>query len=275
MHIDKTKCIGCANCVAVCPMEAIYIEDDGLSEINQEACVECQACYRGMSTENLPQQPTRFLRGLLAFFKLRFQPDPDICPTGAISRDDLAWPRILRRVFSDPRMPHESTGGAGRGTQEVKTNELTERVKEGEAGFTVEFGRPGVGVYFRDMDKMCRMLADMQVEFQPENPVTDLMSDVKAGTLKTDVLNEKVLSCILEFKTDIVKMPDILKKIEDEVRQLDTVVALGIAVRCDSKGNDTVGNQLASMGYDAWRAKINMGLGRHTNLMLAAEEKIS
>ena len=233
-----------------------------------------QACYKGMSTENLPQQPTRFLRGLLAFFKLRFQPDPDICPSRAISPDELVWPRTLRRAFSDPQVPHESTGGGGRGTQEVKTNELTGRVKEGEAGFTVEFGRPGVGVYFRDMDKMCRALAKIPVEFQPENPVTALMSDVKVGELQTDVLNEKVLSCILEFKTDIAKMPAILKAIEDEARQLDTVIALGVAVRCDSKGNDTVRSQLETMGYDAWRAKINMGLGRHTNPTLVREEKV-
>ena len=71
MHIDKTKCIGCANCVPLCPMGAIHIADDGLSEINQEACVECYTCQRGMSIENLPQQPTRFLRGILALFKLQ------------------------------------------------------------------------------------------------------------------------------------------------------------------------------------------------------------
>ncbi len=274
MHIDKAKCVGCANCVPVCPMGAIYIGDDSLSEINQEACVECYACYKGMSIENLPQQPTRFLRGFLAFFKLRFQPDPDICPTGAISPDELTWPRTLRRTFSDPQVPHESTGVGGRGTQEVKTNDLTGRVKEGEAGFTVEFGRPGVGVYFRDMGKLCRRLAEMRVEFQVENPVTALMSDVKAGELRRDVLNEKVLSCILEFKTDITRIPDILNAIEDEVKQLDTVVALGVAVRCDSKGDDTVRNQLVAMGYDAWRAKINMGLGRHTNPAPTGGEKV-
>ena len=273
MHIDKEKCIGCANCVAVCPMEAIYIADDGLSEINQDVCVECYACYKGMSVENLPKQPTRLLRQLLAFLKLGFQPDPDICPTGAITPDELTWPRIIRRTFSDPQVPHESTGVSGRGTQEVKTNELTERVKEGEAEITVEFGRPGVGVYFRDMDKMCRRLAKMQVDFELENPVTNLMSDMKAGELRTDVLDEKVLSCILELKTDMAKMSDILNAIEEEARQLDTVVALGIAVRCDSKGDDKVRNQLVTMGYDAWRAKINIGLGRHTNPIVAGEEK--
>tara|TARA_B100000315_G_C14517031_1_gene559660 strand:+ start:41 stop:727 length:687 start_codon:yes stop_codon:yes gene_type:complete len=228
-----------------------------------------------MSTENLLQQPTRFLRGLLAFFKLRFQPDPDICPSGAITADELTWPRILRRAFSDPQAPHESTGIGGRGTQEVKTNELTGRVKEGETGFTVEFGRPGVGVYFKEVDKVSQALAKMSVEFQPENPLTALMFNVKTGELREDVLNEKVMSCILEFKTDIAKMPDILNTIEDEIRQLDTVVALGVSVRCDSNGDDAVRDQLTSMGYDAWRAKINIGLGKHTNPAPAGEEKVS
>lgn len=255
-------------------MGAIHIADDGLSEINQEACVECYTCQRGMSIENLSQQPARFLRGILAFFKLRFQPDPDICPSGAITADELTWPRILRRAFSDPQVPHNSTGNAGRGTQEVKTNELTGRVKEGETGFAVEFGRPGVGVYFREVDKVSQALARIPIEFQPKNPLTTLISDVKTGELRTDVLNEKVMSCILEFKTDMVKMPDVLNAIEDEVKQMDTVVALGVAVRCDSNGDDTVRDQLMSMGYDAWRAKINLGLGRHTNPTPAGEERL-
>ena len=274
MHIDRKKCIGCANCVPVCPMGAIYIADDGLSEINKDACVECYACFKGMSTENLPQQPTRFLRGLLAFFKLRFQPDPDICPTAAITADDLQWPRTLRRDFSDPQVPHALTGVGGRGTEEVKTNDVSGRVKEGEAGFTVEFGRPGVGAYFREVDKVCRRLAKMPVEFQRENPLTALMPDIKTGELRSDVLDEKVLSCILEFKTKITNMADILSAIEEEARRLDTVVALGMAVRCDAAGNDSVQQQLQAMGYNAWRAKINMGLGRHTNPAPAEKEKI-
>lgn len=265
MHTDKTKCIGCANCVAVCPMEAIHIGDDGLSEINEEACVECHSCYNGMSTEHLPQQPTRFIKGLLAFFKLRFEPEPDICPTGALTPDELVWPRKLRRDFSDPEVPHESTGWDGRGTMEVKTNDVTGRVKEGEAGFAVEFGRPGVGAYFRDVDKVCQAVAKLPVTFQAKNPLTSLMSDVNTGKLPTDVLNEKVMSCILEFKAEIEKIPEILMVIEEEVKPLDTAVSLGVAVRCDSKGEDTVRSQLWAMGYDVWRAKINMGFGRHTN----------
>jgi len=209
----------------------------------------------------------------LSFFKLRFDPEPDICPTGALTPDELSWPRILRRAFSDPLVPHESTGVGGRGTMEVKTNDVTGRVKEGEVGLTVEFGRPGVGAYFREVDKVCRAVARLPVEFQPQNPLTTLMSNVKTGELKEDILNEKVMSCILELKAEVAHLPEILTVIEDEIERIDTAVSLGAAVRCDSKGKDTVRSELWKRGYDVWRAKINMGLGRHTNPVSGDGEK--
>ena len=156
MKIDRKKCVGCANCAPVCPMGAIYIDEKGFAEINEEACVECHSCYRGLSVENLPPWPVRYIRRLLAAVNLRFQPEPDICPTGAFDPDELSWPRIIRRAFSDPQVPHESTNLAGRGTAEAKTNDVTNRIKEGEAGFVVELGRPGVGVYFKEVDRVSR-----------------------------------------------------------------------------------------------------------------------
>ena len=66
--------------------------------------------------------------------RLRFDPEPDVCPTAAFEPDELAWPRVVRRAFSDPRVPHESTGVDGRGTEEVKTNDVTGRVKARRGG---------------------------------------------------------------------------------------------------------------------------------------------
>ena len=84
MKIDLTKCVGCANCVPVCPMGAIFIGENGMAEVNQEACVECHTCYRGLSVENLPPWPVRLIRKVLSAMQLRFQPEPDICPTGSL-----------------------------------------------------------------------------------------------------------------------------------------------------------------------------------------------
>ncbi len=262
MRIDRNKCVGCANCVPVCPMEAICIGSDGYAEINEEACVECHTCYRGLSVENLPPWPVRYLRRLLAAVHLRFQPEPDICPTGALDPNELSWPRIVRRTFSDPQVPHESTAMGGRGTAEAKTNDVTNRIKEGEAGFVVELGRPGVGVYFKEVDRVSRVLSEQGMVFEKENPVTFLMRDPERGCIREDVLEEKVLSCIIESKTGLDKVPDILGVIKALAPSLDTVISLGVSTRCDENGDDPLREILQGMGYDAWRAKINLGMGR-------------
>ena len=41
--IDKATCIGCGNCLPICPVGAIALEDDGKASISA-ACVMCGAC---------------------------------------------------------------------------------------------------------------------------------------------------------------------------------------------------------------------------------------
>ena len=54
MQIDTYKCVACSNCLPVCPMGAITIDPDiNRAVVNQDECVECHACYRGMSKEHL------------------------------------------------------------------------------------------------------------------------------------------------------------------------------------------------------------------------------
>lgn len=265
MKIDREKCVGCANCAPVCPMGAIYIGEDGLAEIDQDACVECYTCYRGLSVENLPPWPVRLVRRVLAGMHLRFEPEPDICPTGALLPDELSWPRQVRRAFSDPQVPHESTGVLGRGTNEVKTNEITGRVGQGEAGFVVELGRPGVGVYFKEVDRVTRMLAEKGVVFEKANPVTTLMSDPDKGCIREDILQERILSCIIESKIQLTRVPEMLGVIRELAPSLTTVLSLGLSTRCDDHGEDPLREILFREGYHPWRAKINLGMGRHTD----------
>ena len=265
MLVDKAKCVGCANCVPVCPMGAIHIGADKKADVNQDECVECHTCYRGLSTEHLPPFLIRSMRGILRRFRLRFEPDPDVCPTAALTPAELTWPREIRRVFSDPLVPHASTGVKGRGTQEVKTNELTGRVGPGEAGFVVEFGRPTVGVRFREVEKATLALAAAGATFEPDNPVSHLMANIATGQLRSDILNEKILSCIVEVKTTLEKTPSILAAIEKVSRDLDTVVSLGVSTRCDSDGNDPLKAVLEREGYTFYRGKVTLGLGRPAN----------
>jgi ferredoxin len=268
MQIDPNKCVACGNCVPVCPMGAIYIDPSiSRATINYDECVECSTCFRGMSQEHLNPVMVRTVRKLARIFRFRFEPEPDVCPTAAFVMEELEYPRIVRRVFSDPLIEHQSTGIKGRGTEEVKTNDVNPRVGLGEAGFVIEFGRPGVGVRFRHIQQMTRALAGIHVDFEPKNPITHLMTDKSTGDLKPDLLNEKILSAIVEIKTPLQRVPEVLDVVTRVSKEIDTVLAVGVSTRCDEHGEErTLSALLDEHGYSFHRAKTNLGLGRVTNV---------
>ncbi len=248
-------------------MGAIYVDTKvNRATIDYDECVECGACYR-MSGEHLNPTLVRSVRRLAKLFRFRFEPEPDVCPTSAFVMEELEWPRIARRVFSDPLVEHKSTGIHGRGTEEVKTNDVSHRVDVGEVGYVIEFGRPGVGVRFHHIQTMTTALAQLGVTFEPKNPITHLMTDKTTGALKEDLLNEKILSAIVEIKTTIERVPAVLDTVAEVAKQIDTVVALGLSTRCDEGGEDNrLAPLLEELGYSFERAKTNLGLGRISNI---------
>jgi ferredoxin len=260
--INPGKCVACGNCVPVCPMGAIYLED-GLAQVNQDECVECSTCYRFLPSEGLPPALVRFARRAIQLLRLRFDQPLDRCPTGALEPPELEWPRSLRRAFSDPLVVHDDTGLAGRGTEEIKTNDITGRIGEGEAGVVIDLGRPGIGVRFGDIQKVTVALAALGTEFEAENPVTLLMEDRATGRLKPEILEEKLLSAIIEFKTTLDRLPQYLRAIDEVEGELDTVICIGVASHCGPDGAiphravcEEAGWVLSSNG------KTNLGLGR-------------
>ncbi len=266
MRINPNKCVACGNCVPVCPMGAIAVDPAiNRARIDAEACVECFQCLRGMSQEHLNPTFIRGVRTALGWLRLRFDPEPDVCPTASFEADELEWPRVIRRAFSDVTATHESTGIHGRGTEEVKTNDVTHRVKAGEAGFVVEFGRPSIGVYFRDIQRMTMALAAAGATFEVKNPVTQLMSVREHGLLRPDILGEKVLSAIVEFKTPLSRVDHFIDTVERVADELPTIVALGIAAVCDEEGRSPIEDVMVRRGYPVIRGKTNLGLGRVTN----------
>jgi ferredoxin len=274
MVINQKKCVACGNCVAICPMGAIYVDAKAnRAKINDDACVECGTCYRGMSTENLNPSMVRGIRKVAKLFRFRFEPEPDVCPTGAFEMNELEMPRLIRQIFSDPVVEHKSTGIKGRGTEEVKTNDVSQRVDVGEVGYTIEFGRPGVGVKFSDIQEMTHTLAKEGVTFESNNPITHLMTDKTKGDLRADILNEKILSAIVEIKTTIAEVERVLEIVEKVTERIDTVTAVGISTRCDDGEDNSLSPLLDKLGYYYSRAKTNMGLGRITNKITFTEVK--
>jgi hypothetical protein len=244
-------------------MGAIYIDPaTNRALINADECVECFTCYRGMSKEHLNPMLVRAIRKTARLFRFRFDPEPDICPTDAFVPEELSWPRLVRRAFSDPQVPHESTGIHGRGTAEVKTNDVTDRIKVGEAGFVIEFGRPGIGARFRDIERVTKALAELGIEFESNNPVTSLMTDPARGLLRPEILNEKILSAIVEIKTSLGQVALVLQRIKELSREAETVISIGVSTRCSGAGEEALREILEHEGYPTYRGKTNLGLGR-------------
>lgn len=263
MDIDKSKCVGCGNCHVICPMEAIYLDEDGKSAVNQDECVECSTCYRVLRDERRWPWLVRAVRRTLSFLHLGYLAEIDVCPTGALTPPDLEWPRSIRAAFSDPTVVHAGTGVHGRGTDEIKSNDVTGRLRYGEVGFVVELGRPGIGARFRDVERVALALAPLKPTFEPQNPVTQLMEDPQTGRIRADVLDEKVLSAIIELKTRLERIPEFLKTLEAVQSEVDTVISVGVASRCLPDGSVPHVTWVSQAGYRlSPNGKTNLGLGR-------------
>ena len=61
------------------------------------------------------------------------------------------------------------------------------------------------------------------------------MSDVATGTIREDILNEKVLSAIVEIKVPVARAEEIIRLVWDVEKRIDTVVTIGAGVRCDEQ----------------------------------------
>ena len=118
----------------------------------------------------------------------------------------------------------------------MKTNDVTGRFTRGWAGVALEMGRPGVGTSFRDMQTVAMAIARLGVEFEPNNPVAELMSDPKTGKFHEAVLNERVLSAIIELKIPVERLKEVLEVVREVSGRIDTAFSLDLISRLDPDG---------------------------------------
>ncbi len=244
MIVDQEKCIGCGICVVYCPVDAISMVDNADSKmkkavIDQDLCVECGNCIR---------------------------PRTVACPTSAfyeLPKEERSVGRQLRRFFSDPSTIHPLTNVPGRGTEEVKTNDVTGRVCRGELGICLEMGRPVIGTSIEEIEKVTMHLAKLGIKLEDNNPLIEMIEDPSTGKFKDEFKDEKFVSAIVEFVIPYEDGERILlecKKMADEV---DTVFSLDLICCYDDHGDIPVLGMLEDLGMSPREnAKVNLGVGR-------------
>lgn len=237
MNISESLCIGCARCVPICPGGAIAVKD-GKARIDHDLCFECGLCQR-----------------------------IGVCPAGAFEKEDrLPWPTSVKAILSDPLTECKETGVTGRGTEEMKTNDVTERFRPGEVGVCVDVGRPNVGTRLSEVEKLVIALMptirDIGTELEPKNPVSAFLKNKETGEFFPELRNVRLMSAIIEFKIPIERLAEVLGVLEKASGQIDTVFSLGIISRVEEGGRIPAKEVLEGNGIPvAERGKVNIGLG--------------
>ena len=97
------------------------------------------------------------------------------------------------------------------------------------------------------------------------------MTDPARGLIRPEILNEKILSAIVEIKTQLEDVPSVLRKIKELSREVETVISVGVSTRCGGGGEEPLREILEREGYPTYRGKTNLGLGRVTTQSQNAE----
>jgi NAD-dependent dihydropyrimidine dehydrogenase PreA subunit len=241
MKIDKETCIGCGACRPYCPVEAISVhkkdkekQANAFAEIDSDMCVECAVCFRSK-----------------------------VCPTDSIRKEELEMPRLIRAFFSDPWFSHPGTDIPGRGTEEMKTNEVTGRFKDGYIGLGLEFGRPGLGCRLKEVEPAIRKLMPLGVKLEPCNPLTQVIEDETAGRIRGDVRDEKVLSAIVEAVIPLDLCQSVFTAVKELSREVETVFSVGVICKIAPDGDNPALAEMEKAGLSpSINGKMNLGLGR-------------
>lgn len=235
-RINSELCTGCRKCTMFCSVDAIRFAD-GKCHIHEDECVECYVCIRKR-----------------------------VCPVNAIEVSPLDnFYREFQHMLSDPVDNHPVTGVAGRGTEEVKTNDVTGRVRRGYVGVCIDMGRPGLGVRLRDAEIVAVALCGAGVTLTPkeQSPLTTLMPDPSTGRLEPECLHYRLLSVIVEGHCKEEMLKGALEALQDAAAQIESVFSLGLILRTDAEGKNPALKVLDELGLpQPYFGKVNFGTGR-------------
>jgi len=234
MIINQDTCLGCGECIPYCPVNAITLTGDSTAIIDFDECVECGVCLRNAN-----------------------------CPTDSIVQNECPWPRSVRLNFSNPLAEHKETRIPGRGTEEMKTNDVTGRFKYGEVGIAFEVGRPGTGARLYEVEKLSIAMAELGISLESQNPLTHLIINKEKGLINPEVLSEKVLSAIVEFTIPIARTAEVLRKAQEVASTMGTLFSVDLICKVHPDGTVPVLPFIKDLGIPlSINGKNNLGLGK-------------
>jgi hypothetical protein len=214
-------------------VSAISLGDE-TSSIDAHECTECSTCTRS-----------------------------EVCPVDAIKTVELGWPRVLRETFSNPLAKHETTGITGRGTEGIKTNDAQNRFRRGDIGVFIEVGRPVLGGRFSDVNRIVKKFKAHGYDVIEENPISALIDDPKTGALKPDILDEKIISCVIEFVLPDTAADELMAVVHELSGQVESVFSLSVALRADGEGRSPFEELFGTNVFCLPNAKANIGMAEH------------
>ncbi len=229
-YIDHAECVGCRLCVPLCPMGAISMASKKAS-IDSNECAECGTCTRAQ-----------------------------VCPVDAIRPMQLEWPRTLRATFSNPLATHKSTGVGGRGTEGIKTNDSQNRYTRDDIGVFVELGRPVLGARFSDVERVVKKFKGHGYEVISGNPIAELVGDPATGALKPEVLNEKIISCVVEFLLPNSAADELMAMVQELSGEVESVFNLSVALRAKTDGGSRFEELFGPELFHLPNGKVNLGM---------------
>jgi|GEM_PF-1919541 len=232
-YIDQTLCTGCKTCLLFCPDDAIDYHD-GKSSIDPKVCTLCGCC-------------------------------DDRCPSGALQPlTELTDLQIFQQAFGNPRGSKVTGGNAGRGGKEIKTLDVKPTLKPDHISICLDMGRPGVGLYLRDAEKIITALIAVGMEFlEGDFPLATIIPDRTTGKFRPDCLDLHMHSLLAEGVFHKSKLPAVLKAVLEVSQEIDTVFCPGLILPVDENIDNEALRCLDDLGIPRpIRSKINVGLGK-------------
>lgn len=236
MRVKTEDCNGCGVCIDFCNAGAIQVVDK-VAAIDKDVCFECWVCYRNR-----------------------------VCPRDCFEPTPLVTEaERFKHVLSDPTETSQGTGIPGRGTEESKTNDVTGRFNRQMYGIAIDMGRPAIGTYLRDVEKVAMAAAKAGVRFAgpDETPLASLMTDPQSGKLRDDMLDVHVQSIIIEGSCMRQQIQPVLAALQKVAKEIDTVFSLGVISMLTGDDDQPLMEAMDNLGMARpTRGKVNVGLGR-------------